>query len=125
MFRMFQGWLGLSHTAPNEGTLLVNPLLQLATAYFLLRPFFEPVNSLGAGRSPEYLLPQNWKLKSGDEISSALHGASPGHGQELSDALHPHLDLSSTMVHVPKIAPGDYVVWHCDSRFPYHFNKSS
>jgi hypothetical protein len=113
---MFQGWLGLSHTAPNEGTLMVNPLLQLATAYFLLRPFFEPVNSFGSGRK-EYLQAENWKLKVGEEISTALHGASPGHGQELNDALHPHLDLSSSMVHVPKITPGDYVVWHCDSKF--------
>jgi hypothetical protein len=115
MFRMFQGWLGLSHTAPNEGTLLVNPLLQLATAYFLLRPFFEPVKVLEAGRE-EYLQPQNWRLKVGDEVSTALHGASLGHGQELNDALHPHLDLGSSMVHVPKITPGDYVVWHCDSK---------
>lgn len=119
MFRMFQGWLGLSHTAPNEGTLMVNPLLQLATAYFLLRPFFEPVKSFGPlsdKKSKEYLQPENWKLKSGTEVSTALHGASPGHGQELTDALHPHLDLASSMVHVPKITPGDFVVWHCDSK---------
>ena len=121
MFRMFQGWLGLSHTAPNEGTLLVNPLLQLATAYFLLRPFFEPVKVLEAGRK-EYLQPENWRLMVGDEVSTALHGASLGHGQELNDDLHPHLDLGSSMVHVPKITPGDYVVWHCDSRFP-HFHS--
>lgn len=115
MFRMFQGWLGLSNTAPNEGTLLVNPLLQLATAYFLLRPFFEPVTTkIGAGK--EYLQPENWRLKTGEQISTALHGASPGHGQELNDALHPHLDLASSMVHVPKITPGDFVVWHCDSK---------
>ena len=52
-------------------------------------------------------------------MDSALHGASQGHGQELSEALHPHLDLQRTMVHVPKIKPGDYVVWHCDgSSYP-------
>lgn len=32
MFRMFQGWLSLSHTGPWEGTLLVNPMLKEATA---------------------------------------------------------------------------------------------
>ena len=122
MFRMFQGWLGLSHTAPNEGTLMVNPLLQLATAYFLLRPFFEPVNSFASGQK-EFLQAENWKLKVGEEVSTALHGASLGHGQELNDALHPHLDLSSSMVHVPKITPGDYVVWHCDSKFTNFPNR--
>jgi hypothetical protein len=116
MFRMFQGWLGLSHTSPNEGTLKVNPLLQLATAYFLLRPFFEPVALPSVGQK-EFLRAENWKLKVGEDISTALHGASPGHGQELNDALHPHIDLNSSMVHVPKITPGDYVVWHCDSKF--------
>lgn len=119
MFRMFQGWLGLSHTAPNEGTLMVNPLLQLATAYFLLRPFFEPrsMSSMAGGQStPEFLNPDNWTLKSAAEMSTELHGAQPGTGQELTEASHPHLDLSNSMVHVPKIVPGDFVVWHCDSK---------
>ena len=35
--------------------------------------------------------------------------------QELNDALHPHLQLSKTMVHIPDVGPGDYVAWHCDS----------
>jgi hypothetical protein len=67
------------------------------TAYFLLRPCFEPVKPFGPlsdKKSREYLQPQNWKLKSGDEASTALHGASLGHGQELTDALHSHLDLA-------------------------------
>jgi hypothetical protein len=122
MFRMFQGWLGMSNTGPHEGTLMVNPLLQLSTAYFLLRPFFEPVkqaNSLTAGEyTPEFLQADNWKLKVGDEMTSDLHGSSPGHAQELNQILHPHLDLKNTMVHIPKINPGDYVVWHCDSKCP-------
>jgi hypothetical protein len=42
MFRIFQGWLSMSHTGPNEGTLMVNPSLQLSTAHFLLRPLFKP-----------------------------------------------------------------------------------
>jgi len=119
MFRMFQGWLSLSHTAPCEGTLLVNPLVQLSTAYLLLRPFFEPTNMLSPSNTsqsgPNYLRPENWKLKAGSDMDSALQGANPGHAQELNDLLHPHLDLNRTMVHVPKINPGDYVVWHCDT----------
>jgi len=119
MFRMFQGWLSMSHTAPKEGTLMVNPLLQLSTAYFLLRPFFKPIiqpSGLTVGDyDADFLATSNWKMMSDDEMTSALQGASPGHAQELNPVLHPHLDLRSTMVHVPKIAPGDFVVWHCDS----------
>jgi hypothetical protein len=118
MFRMFQGWLGLSHTGPKEGTLLVNPILSMATAYFLLRPFFAPVSLPPAGGSrlalDMYLDPTNWCLE--EHVSSKLEGASPGYAQELSSVLHPHLQLDKTMVHVPQIAPGDYVAWHCDSK---------
>jgi hypothetical protein len=125
MFRMFQGWLSMSHTSPNEGTLMVNPLLQLSTAYFMLRPFFEPIEHcetiISGQRSTKFLNVENWRLKTGSEITSELHGAFPGHGQELNEVLHPHLDLRRTMVHVPKIRPGDYVAWHCDSKFNYSF----
>lgn len=118
MFRMFQGWLSMCHTGPNQGTLQVNPLLQLSSAYFLLRPFFEPVKQMDALVSGQYdsnfLRPENWRLK--EDMTSELQGATPGHGQELSQVLHPHLDLGRTMVHIPEIKPGDYVVWHCDSK---------
>lgn len=122
MFRMCQGWLSLSTTAPNEGTLLVNPLLAKATAYYLLRPFFSPRRGVPAGAqtataavtaSADFLSPANWTL---DPAPSAwLQGAHPGHGQELSPLLHPHLDLARSMVHVPTVRPGDYVAWHCDA----------
>lgn len=116
MFRMFQGWLSMSHTGPKEGTLLVNPLLSMATAYFLLRPFFEPISQPPTGGSrlalDTYLDPSNWRLET--NTTSKLEGATPGFSQELSDVLHPHLRLDETMVHVPRIAPGDYVAWHSD-----------
>ncbi|EEU39299.1 uncharacterized protein NECHADRAFT_94732 [Fusarium vanettenii 77-13-4] len=118
MFRMFQAWLSMSHTGPREGTLLVNPLLSLSTAYYLLRPFFTPksapILSTDEMFQSDYLEPANWVLED-EPISSALHGAWPGHGQELKPDWHPHLNLPHTMVHVPKIAPGDYVAWHCDT----------
>jgi len=121
MFRMFQAWLSMSHSGPNEGTLLVNPLLSMATTYFLLRPFFEPVylppKDCSRMALHTFLEPSNWQLET--ETSSRLQGATPGYAQELSTALHPHLELDKTMVHIPKIAPGDYVAWHCDSKF--HF----
>ncbi|KAL2759759.1 hypothetical protein ACRALDRAFT_1067513 [Sodiomyces alcalophilus JCM 7366] len=122
MFRMFQGWLSMSHTGPNEGTLLVNPLFNLATAYYLLRPFFTPkripfpadaAENPPHSFSPEFLDPNNWTLE--DPVTSELQGSFPGHSQELRPHWHPHLDLPNTMVHVPRIAPGDYVAWHCDT----------
>lgn len=110
MFRMYQGWMSMSHTAPGEGTLLVNPLFRYATAYYLLRPFFSPKKD---GKGEAFLHEDNWQLD--PHQRSVIHGASLGHTQELSDALHPHLDLPSTMVHVPTVRPGDYIAWHCDT----------
>lgn len=113
MFRMWQGWLSMSQTGPNEGTLLVNPLMHRATAYVLLRPFFSPINS--SKSDPGFLDESNWKFTGAEGMTSELQGATPGHGQELTDELHPHLELDRTMVHMPKIKPGDFVAWHCDS----------
>jgi len=126
MFRMFQGWLAMSETGPHEGTLLVNPLLSRATAYFLLRPFFSPKKAAADPASETYdeafLSPNNWVLE--DPASSWLQGATPSRGQELRHHSHPHLNLSmptpsnpgaSSMVHIPRVNPGDYVSWHCDT----------
>ena len=112
MFRMWQGWMSMSHTKPGEGTLLVNPLVKLSMAYVLLRPFFRAKN-MGAS---DFLGVDNWEFMGG-EMDSELQGATPGTGQELTDELHPHLELERTMVHVPEIQPGDFVAWHCDSKF--------
>jgi hypothetical protein len=119
---MFQGWLSLSNTKPFEGTLLVNPLLKIATAYYLLRPFFSPKRGVQPGtqtaseavtNSDDFLAPDNWIMDTTQ--SSWIHGATPGHGQELSHLLHPHLKLQKSMIHVPEVRPGDYVAWHCDT----------
>ncbi|KAI1139453.1 DUF1479-domain-containing protein [Hypoxylon sp. FL0543] len=114
MFRMFQGWLSMSTTKPFEGTLMVNPAVKLSTTYMLLRPFFRSIKDPNQVPPDEYLAAENWEF-CGSEMTSELQGASPGHGQELNTLLHPHLDLDNTMVHVPPIKPGDYVVWHCDT----------
>ncbi|SCO50636.1 related to DUF1479 domain protein [Fusarium fujikuroi] len=110
MFRMWQGWMSMSHTKPGEGTLLVNPLVKLSMAYVLLRPFFQARREgLGQG----FLDEGNWELMR--DVDSELQGATPGTGQELTGELHPHLELEKTMVHVPEIRPGDFVAWHCDT----------
>lgn len=121
MFRMFQGWLAISRSGPEQGTLLVNPLLKESTSYALLRPFFRPVKELAQleGNKEEFLDEKNWRFTTGEEITSDLQGATPGHGQEFPEGLHPHLELEKTMVHIPNVRPGDFVVWHCDSK--YHF----
>lgn len=123
MFRMFQGWLSMSHSGALKGTLLVNPLVKLATSYVLLRPFFRPAKEAG---SEGFLAPENWEFM-GAEMNSELQGATPSHCQELNDAIHPHLDLDKTVVHMPDVKPGDFVVWHCDCKptlalelFPQH-----
>ncbi|KAG9235168.1 hypothetical protein BJ875DRAFT_281489 [Amylocarpus encephaloides] len=116
MFRMFQGWLSMSKTGPGEGTLQVNPMIKLTTAYTLLRPFFraiQPFEVDNSGRpSKKYLAPENWEFE--PEQTPELQGAALGNSQEYTEALHPHLDLARSMVHIPNIEPGDYVVWHCD-----------
>jgi hypothetical protein len=117
MFRMFQGWLAMSTCGPEKGTLLVNPLLREATSYALLRPFFRPVRQLAelGGDKEAYLDEGNWTFTAGEEMTSDLQGATPGHGQEFPEGTHPHLELEKTMVHIPDVRPGDFVVWHCDT----------
>ncbi|CAK7213906.1 hypothetical protein SCUCBS95973_001957 [Sporothrix curviconia] len=118
VFRAFQGWMSISHVRPRQGTLLVYPLAKLGTVYALLRPFFAPVKPPASASSESFLAPENWVFTGGAAMTSDLQGATPGHGQEFPDgpdgSLHPHLELARTMVHVPQVSPGDYVVWHCD-----------
>jgi hypothetical protein len=116
MFRAAQGWLSLSTINIREGTLLVNPMLKHATAYYLLRPFFSakkgPINPATGVFDDSFLASENWVLDCPQ--TSRLQDASLGKTQEPSNALNPHLELDSTMVHMPEIRPGDYVAWHCD-----------
>lgn len=97
MFRLFQGWLAMSSTGPGEGTLRVCPLLHHATAYQILRPFF------------------NAQTNQLDLESSDFPGSVQGAAQEYNVETHPGLELADTMVSIPKVEPGDYVAWHCDT----------
>ncbi|KAL2755051.1 hypothetical protein ACRALDRAFT_1064766 [Sodiomyces alcalophilus JCM 7366] len=113
MFRMFQGWLSMSDVDPSEGTLLLCPMLQLATAYFLLRPFFSPrVPASAARTAAAFLSRDNWGLDFSQ--TSVIQGAVPSYTQELNSLLHPHLQLDKSLVRIPRVEPGDYVVWHPD-----------
>jgi hypothetical protein len=109
MFRMFQGSLSLSSIEPGEGSLRVCPMLQLATAYFLLRPFFTPKSTCPSA----FLDDANWTLE--QPQNSVLHGALPSYTQEFNSLLHPHLQLERSLVNIPPVYPGDYVIWHPDT----------
>ncbi|KAI9171760.1 hypothetical protein HJFPF1_01251 [Paramyrothecium foliicola] len=115
MFRMFQGWMSLSTPYRSNSALLVCPMIQLSTAYLLLRPFFVPRNS--DRQHAGYLSPDNWQLEM--PPSAVLHGATPSYNQELNDFLHPHLRLDESMVPVPALGPGDYVIWHSDAIYAF------
>lgn len=113
VFRPLQGWLSMSHTHAGEGTLKVLPFLQESTAYIVLRPLFAPIKPQSACSSKhEYLDADNWAL---DAQSSKFPGCSLGHNIELSASTHPHLQLDETMTSIPRVQPGDMVLWHCDA----------
>lgn len=95
-FRLFQGWLSMSSTGPGEGTLRLCPLLKHATAYLILRPFFD-------------------SRSSALNLDSSFPGSVPGAAQEYNPEAHPHLELESSIISVPRVEPGDYVAWHCDT----------
>jgi len=107
VFRTFQGWLGLSEHGPQQGTLVVHPILQPSTAYWMLRPFFEPTTKGSLN---------GWKFKLDDEDGNTfLHGANPGTAQEHNPDHHPHLRLAETMIPYPTVQPGDTVFWSADT----------
>ncbi|POR38692.1 DUF1479 domain-containing protein, partial [Tolypocladium paradoxum] len=122
IFRMFQGLLALSTMEPGMLRLLPSP--KLATAYYLLRPFFSPRLPAPAARSgPEweaYLAPGNWELQR--DPDTIIHGAVPGHAQRITERWHPHLYLRNSLVTLPTLQPGDYIFWHPD--LPYHISSN-
>jgi hypothetical protein len=70
VFRMAQGWLSMSEVKAGEGHLLVNPMLKAATAYTLLRPFFEPKRSVDQLKGEDYLAPENWRMETEATVST-------------------------------------------------------
>ncbi|CCC08518.1 hypothetical protein SMACR_05763 [Sordaria macrospora] len=138
IFRMFQGLLAMSpisSDAPDSDSdsdsLQVCPMPQLATAYFLLRPFFSPSPSSSPASSSYNLnssssssFPVAGEGEGGEDPSSPwlfdhphnsiLHGALPSYAQDINPTLHPHLQLDRSLVTIPRLEPGDYVLWHPD-----------
>ncbi|KAL6885658.1 hypothetical protein GGI43DRAFT_426627 [Trichoderma evansii] len=107
VFRTFQGWLGLSRHGPNEGTLVVHPILQPSTAYWMLRPFFQPTQKGSLN---------GWKFSLDDADGNIFfYGANPGTAQEHNPDYHPHLMLNETMIPYPTVEPGDTVFWSADT----------
>ncbi|KAJ7022104.1 hypothetical protein C8F04DRAFT_971886 [Mycena alexandri] len=108
IFRPWQGWTAMSSTGPGEGTLRVLPMLSLATAYWILRPFFRARDPKSASLKWE-----DWNEL--DLDGTAFAGCGLGTGLELNDITHPHLRLNQTMVSMPQVEPGDQVYCaHCD-----------
>ncbi|KAK4154820.1 hypothetical protein C8A00DRAFT_14102 [Chaetomidium leptoderma] len=123
VFRMYQGVVALSTIEP--GLIRLFPSPKLATAYFLLRPFFSPKTKPPERREgPEweaFLDPSNWALDK--DQSTIIHGAVPGHAQRLTELWHPHLHLRRTLVTIPTLQTGDYIVWHPD--LAYHITSGN
>jgi len=123
IFRMYQGVIALSPIEPGLIRLLPSP--KLATAYFLLRPFFTPKTKAPERREgPEweaFLDPSNWVFERNP--STIIHGAVPGHAQRLTELWHPHLHLRRTLVTLPSLQTGDYIVWHPD--IAYHITSNN
>ncbi|KID77759.1 uncharacterized protein G6M90_00g035200 [Metarhizium brunneum] len=123
IFRMFQGLLALSTIEPGMLRLLPSP--KLATAYYLLRPFFGPKNPApdrpSGAEWDAYLDASNWELQ--HDPDTTIHGAVPGHAQRLTERWHPHLHLRRVLVTLPTLQPGDYILWHPD--LPYHISSDS
>lgn len=69
VFRTYQGWLALSETGPDEGTLQVFPHVLLSNAYIVLRPFFTPKE----GKSAESFDPQDWQFGTSSNTQGANH----------------------------------------------------
>lgn len=112
VFRTFQGWLALSETAPKEGTLKVFPNVRLSNAYIILRPFFR---FKGNPKDDNPLAAENWEFDvSTPDFPGIFATPNSFRGPRLSPALHPHLQLETSMTSVPTVEPGDMVFWHCD-----------
>ncbi len=113
IFRAWQGWTAMSSTGPGEGTLRVLPMLSLASAYIILRPFFRPRNAASSSLKFEDWVP--------DLDSPSFPGSAIGKTQELNERTHPHLQLARTMVSVPRSSPETRcTVGHCSIYFDYY-----
>ena len=87
------------------------PMLSLATAYIILRPFFRLRSEL-AGAKDIPLEADAWEL---NLDGTDFPGSTPGMTQAVLSREHPHLRLDETVVSIPRVEPGDqvYCEWMC------------
>ena len=113
VFRPLQGWMSMSSTGVNEGTLRVLPMLQSASAYIILKPFFRFIKSRKeCENEDEFLHSSNWTFDLSDGQFDGC--VSLGRNIELNTETHPHLKLDRTMTSIPRVEPGDMALWHFD-----------
>lgn len=108
VFRMFQGMLPLTLDSSDDDSRMrmCSLPLKLTTAYCLLRPFFSPKRPFIDSRD-DFLDPSNWAL---DRAESSVKHAH----REINDTTHPHLQLEKTLLSIPLLNHGDYLIWHPD-----------
>ncbi|KAJ9131784.1 DUF1479-domain-containing protein [Pleurostoma richardsiae] len=106
VLRLFQGWTALTPAGPHEGSLLLYPNLKTVVAYMLLRPFFQPPKN-----KDDVMDASKWTFDTSDPW---FPGTWRAKSQELSPDAFPHLRIKDCLVHIPKMAPGDTIWWHCD-----------
>lgn len=109
VLRTFQGWTALTPCVPGGGGLMLVPDIKVATAYFVLRPFFTAPEDGDHWKDPE-----RWVI---DEETGWFPGTYRWDSQLLSPESHPHLYLEDTLVSIPEMLPGDTVWWHADVGF--------
>lgn len=116
-FKMFQGVLPLSlELSDDDPSMRLCTLpLRLTTAYLLLRPLFSPKRPL-VDKKEDFLDPVNWALNSqGSAQRSVNRVTEPRFPLEFDDTFYPHLQLEQTLIELPPVNPGDYVIWHPDT----------
>jgi hypothetical protein len=106
VLRAFQGWTALTECGPKNGSLLLYPNLNVALAYMLLRPFFDPPEN-----EEDIMDAEKWTFSTESEWFPGTYIVRP---QMLSPNCHPHLKLDTCMVDIPRMYPGDTVWWHAD-----------
>ncbi|CDO75970.1 hypothetical protein BN946_scf184888.g20 [Trametes cinnabarina] len=114
IFRPWQGWTALSNTGPGEGTLRVLPMLSLATAYMILRPFFRLRPDLRRRITKPSDIPLDADAWVIDLDDPTFPGSVPGKTQAVTPETHPHLRIERSMLSIPRVEPGDQVYWHTD-----------
>ena len=107
----------MSTTGPKEGTLRLFPDLLLSNAYLMLRPFFIRVKPASECQDrEEFLASENWRFDNSNTQFPGIEllpGRTMFSGQWLNSKTHPHMEVDTAMVSVPKVNPGDMVFWHC------------